>query len=520
MKYKESNVDKSLRSWFLNARDSALLYSIQLTEGHIRGLTPFELTFEYPITAIAGKNGAGKSTMLALACCAYHNQPKSFRLLHRKQTYYTFADFFIQHAEDIPPDGIKIWYKIAHNNWAKSTRFPDGIGVGQQLRRKNRGGKWNEYKTRVNRNVVFLGIDRIVPHNEKSQSKSYSRAFSYFGDEGWEAQVKNIVGYILGKEYQEFKFVSYARYRLPIVKSKSGKYSGFNMGAGENALFELFSILYSIPDGGLVVIDEIELGLHVEAQRKLIFKLKEICRERRIQIICTTHSKHIFEQLPYDARVFLEQVNNKTIITKRISSEFAFSKLSSENNAELNILVEDEVAKTLLSVILPSSIRSRIGIEVIGSAGALSRQLAANYQRENKSRVAIVFDGDQRGKERENIDYSCKMSETKNKEEFKSWAENLISYLPGDTWPERWIVDCNKKFISHLTHMIGMPEGELHDVLDKSRNAGKHNEFHEFAKNTGLTSELSVYNMCSNIRHNAINEFDELIRKVNGWLAE
>ena len=519
MKYKESNIDKNLRSWFERERDCALLHSIRLSDGHIRGLTPFELTFEYPITAIAGKNGSGKSTILALACCAFHNLPKSFRLPHRRQTYYTFADFLIQHAEDIPSDGIKIWYKIAYNEWKRSINFPDGVGIGQQLRRKNSGGKWNDYKKRVNRNVAFLGIDRIVPHNEKSQSKSYSRVFSYSGEKGWEAQVKNIVGYILGKEYQEFKYISHAKYRLPIVSSANIKYSGFNMGAGENALFELFSTLHSIPEGGLVVIDEIELGLHAEAQKKLVNKLKETCKERRIQVICTTHSKHIFEQLPYDARAFIENINNKTIITKRISSEFAFSKLSAENNAELCLLVEDEVAKTLLSIILPSNIRSRVSIEVIGSSGALSRQLAANYQREQKSAVAIIFDGDQKNKEKENIEHALKMSEADNKIEFKDWAKGLISYIPGNTWPELWIIDCNQKFIPSLSTMIGMSEDELFDVLSKAKNAGKHNEFYEFSRHTGLSKELAIYHLCSNVSLNAKYEFNDLIAKVEVWLA-
>lgn len=313
MKYKDSNLDRHLRNWFAKDHTCALLRQIRLSEGLMRGLTPFSLEISYPITAIAGKNGSGKSTILAMACCAFHNAQNGFALANRKQSYYTFADFFIQHSEDVPPEGISIDYKIAHDNWKKHANCPDGIGTLRQTRKKKKGGKWNDYASRVRRNVVFMGIDRIVPHTEKSQSKSYSRTFKHSGEQGWENEVKDSVGKILGKKYDTFKYVSHSKYRLPIVTSNGRKYSGFHMGAGENALFELFSIMNSIPKGSLIVVDEIELGLHSDAQTKLILALKELCKKRKLQILCTTHSKEVFAELPEDARIFIDNVNSDPV---------------------------------------------------------------------------------------------------------------------------------------------------------------------------------------------------------------
>ena len=94
--------------------------------------------------------------------------------------------------------------------------------------------------------------------------------------------------------------------------------------------------------------DEIELGLHCDAQKRLIEKLKEACIKTKTQVICTTHSRDIFDCLPSDARFFIENINGKTKLTKGISSDFAFAKLSSNPSYEVDIFVEDEDIRVII----------------------------------------------------------------------------------------------------------------------------------------------------------------------------
>lgn len=519
MKYRESQRDKQLRKRFANDNAHSLLRQIVLKEGTLRGLDALNISFQYPITAIAGKNGAGKSTILALACCAYHNNKTGFKLPKRKNTYYTFSDFFIQHTAEVPPEGVEIEYYIAHNKWKKTPSMPEGVGIGMQRRRKNKGGKWNDYADRVRKNVVFLGIDRIVPHSERSQSRSYSRVFSNGSMKGWEDKVKEAVGFVLGRNYSNFRYLEHSKYSLPIVQVGNTTYSGFNMGAGENALFEIFSTIYSCGAGSLLVLDEIELGLHAEAQRRFISRLKDVCDETHTQVICTTHSREILDCLPYDARFFIEKVNGRSKITEGISSDFAFSKLAAIPGTELDLLVEDEVAKIILLTSLPAAIRSRVAITVIGSATALARQLAAINVRDEKRPTLAIFDGDQRSKQKDNFTHAKDMCE-KPKGDFAEWFASHTDYLPGDTWPEAWLVQRATECIPALSSAVSCDADMLKDILEYGLQAGKHNEFYEIAKQLGVEREMCLQSIAMTVTSTFSDEFIPLISHIENALAE
>ena len=134
MKYRYSHLDKKNLDWFLHDMTRGTLVTIQLRRGSIRGIKNLDLSFQYPISVIAGANGAGKSTVLALAACAYHNVVKGFRLPGRRASYYTMSDFFVQSSEEVSPEGINIWYEFLYDDWRKSLRVPDGIGRAWQSR--------------------------------------------------------------------------------------------------------------------------------------------------------------------------------------------------------------------------------------------------------------------------------------------------------------------------------------------------------------------------------------------------
>lgn len=529
MAYTYSDLDTKNSKWFIHDTTRATLLSIRLTQGQIRGLENVTIDFHYPITAIAGRNGSGKTTVLALAACAFHNNDKGFKLPGRTNSYYTFPDFFIQTEEEAALSDIEIQYKILHNRWAPTKDNPEPARAGWQLRFKKSGGKWNNYGSRVDRTVIFLGIERMVPHAERKVSKNYRGKFKPITELGWENPVRDIVGRILGNQYTDFSYKGHTTYRLPMVaKGKQNIYSGFNMGAGEHSLFELFSTLSQCPEGSLILIDEIELGLHEKAQESLIKELKNICEKRKVQIICTTHSYSILESLPPEGRIFIERMGSKTIITSGISSVYATGKLSERLKSELDILVEDQVAKLILETVLNKELRLRTEILPIGSSAAVMKHLAARYKetlhRTNKVVEIVVFlDGDKSSEAEKNNHIKTFLKALENttlEEEAKNWVENRLMFIPGKEWPESWITKPTNKtpYYERFLRELEMSNEEVDHLLDIAFIAGKHKELYTAAKHLSLDEKVVGSHLIKSAFESNPGEATKIIDFIQGFL--
>jgi predicted ATPase len=500
MAYCYSNLDRNNLKRFANDSTRASLLAIAVRGGNIRGLKDIKIPFEYPITAIAGRNRSGKTTVLALAACAYHNSPDGFRLPGRKYSYYTISDFFIQMSGEPSPSGVTIRNKFFYDDWAITRHNKETVGKFWQRRKKREGGRWPNYDRRVHRTVVYLGFERVVPHMEKSVSISYRKEFQSVESSGWENDTREIVGRILGTDYADFEYKEHSKYRLPVVSSREGQYSGFNMGAGESATFEIISTIMECPEGALIIIDEIELGLHEEAQISLIDELKALCRKRHIQVICTTHSPRILECLPPEGRIFLEKTGDSTAVIVGISPDYATGKLSGRDAIEVDVLVEDGVAEMMIEACLSTEQRSRVEIMDIGSDATVMRHLAVRCKENRAPKVCAILDGDKRSSLDTQIrSFMSALESCDDEDEVKKWAKDRIEFLPGEVRPEEWTLnqlfsnrvmggnDCNK-----LSEVFDLPEESFFDVLTAAKRAGKHREFDEVASRLSLRMKEAV----------------------------
>src|ERR1017187_7677400 len=149
MRYNYSQSDKSNLDWFEKDTSKRTLIRMKIERGvfgfknkivqakegrgSFRGLNDIEIHFKYPITVISGKNGTGKSTLLACAACAYHNSKFS----GFKPFNYKFADFFAHSKEESSPTGYSIVYQFLYDNWRITKDNPTGTGLGWQYRNKS-----------------------------------------------------------------------------------------------------------------------------------------------------------------------------------------------------------------------------------------------------------------------------------------------------------------------------------------------------------------------------------------------
>ena len=487
----------------------------------MRGLSPFSLKLNYPISVIAGENGTGKSTLLAIAACAYHNNEDGYIPTGRKNSYYTFSDFFIQSRGEIPPAGIHIRYKILCDQWRGGRS-----GTGWQSRKKRIGGKWNNYDTRVDRNVIYFGVQRVVPHYERSTHKSYRAQFRKETlDDQHRKDICAIAGRVLGKTYDTFEKHTHSKYSLPIAKTGQLRYSGFNMGAGESAIFEILAALFESGKGSLLVIDEIELGLHESAQIKFVNELKELCKRYHCQVICSTHSHVVLNSLPPEARFYLETIGERTIISSRISASYACGRLRGSNAAELDVFVEDEVAEEILHLGTPHHIRQRVRITPIGSSSAVIRGMATRYL-EGRDNCLCVLDGDKRGSKKKDLSLFSRYTESKfrdSKKEMENWIKDRVIHLPTDQTPEVWLLNaCSRiKDKSSLSATWGVDDNDLvGDWLEEALREPGHRQFFAISRLSHLSVERIVGDLVRFLLLSKPEILNEVIHYISDRLEE
>lgn len=488
--YKESQLDRKNRKWFADEKSVNSLKRIKVSSGHIRGVYPSEINFSYPITAIVGENGSGKSTYLSLIACAFHNSSDfcpSNRMrpgMQEPRKYYTYSDFFTFTPDEHGIAGIQI-----------QADYQAATGIKTDIRKKKSSGKWTDYNRRPIRSVTYLGINRIVPPSESSPHKHYCRKFTEDAplSETQIRELRDAMSKILGRDYSGISLKKYGTYRLFSAQRSGTDYTGFNMGAGENAVLGLLLEIIAAGRGALIVVDEIDLGLHAKAQSMLVRVLKEFCEKYHCQIICSTHSKMVLDELPLDARFFIRRKDNTTDIIPNITSEFAFGELSGHHGIELSVFTEDDVAAAFLTNSLPLEIRNRIHIIPIGSDQAVLKHLAVHYREEDYRFIAFL-DGDKRNQKTQAITQIKKHLEIRlnhSEKEFDDLMEQRLQYLPGEIWPEAYLIQeaLNAENKDDLCEDWGASKADIISMLEQAKLAGKHSEFYTLAECTSLDKE-------------------------------
>lgn len=410
---------------------------------NIRGWEEQRIQFAFPIVAIVGENGSGKSTILQSAACAYRNEGG---------TNYFPTEFFPETAWDSLQDAsIRAGFKQGQERIEHSVRKPTTRWLGQ--------------RERPLRRLRYLDLSRLQPvatrvgYARIAKNRHEERSATDFSD--------NQVGrmsQIMGRHYNAVKMAITnidANREIPVLTKMGAPYSGYHQGSGETTIAELLKT--RLPKYGLVLIDEIESSLHPRTQRRIIRDLATVARDRECQIILTTHSPYILEELPLIARTYILETNLTKEIANGVSPQFAMTKMDDEPHPECEIYVEDPRSEIWLSEILSRHARDlflRCSIVPYGAAnlGVSLGEMCANGR---FTQPTVVFlDGDQD-------------------------RANGCVLMPGEDAPERVVFErLRHEKWRHLWTKISRDLASTVDACERAMTLENHHEWVQSAANT------------------------------------
>jgi ABC-type cobalamin/Fe3+-siderophores transport system ATPase subunit len=348
-----------------------------------RGIADLRVEFQFPITAISGLNGAGKSTFGQLCLGAY----KKPGTVHDYKRFY-IRDFFPASLAD--PNPFTADSSVVYEYNTNDPEAPQILTVARTQR------EWGGYKRQPERTCYYIGFTIYIPKVEQRDLSVYRAAQLALGNQRLiPDNVRQRVGRILGQQYDGLHFQRIAHKgregELGIAARFGAQYSENNMGFGEGRTLYLVDLLENAPAPSLFVIEEPETSLHENAQFELGRYLLDVCNRRHHQIVLTTHSSTLLQTFPADARIMLSRDALGVAAYPGLSAARARSILSGGHHRDMTVLVEDGFAKLLLTEMIRRVDRELlrcVEIHDVGNTKAV-RSGALLLQRLGRSFVAI-----------------------------------------------------------------------------------------------------------------------------------
>lgn len=445
------------------ARQNYREYLIKMRISRLRGFQGGEIRFDFPVTALIGPNGGGKTTILGAS--ALINADVKPRRFFAKSGIY-----------DNSMQDWKIEYELIDKSVETSRTISRTASYGNY--------KWS--RSSVKRKTKIFGISRTVPPTEKIEYNSF--ASNTFHVEPSQIhpladQTARSVSKILGKDvsgYTQIQINDDGKVTFFTGRTQNGtEYSEFHFGAGESSIIRMVSDIENADENSLILIEEIENGLHPVATIRMVEYLIEIAERKKVQVIFTTHSNEALLPLPSSA--IWVTVNN-TIYQGKLDIA-SLRAISGRIEASLAIFVEDIFAKEWIeSVIRYNNSEALETIEVHaleGDGTAVKITNSHNLDPSIEISAICIIDGDSRQSESPSV--------------FR---------LPGQK-PEAYIFDTVLDKISELKGELAVSLSLRYEMQDRvasvvqevrTTNRDEHLLFGQVGKRLGFISENIVRN--------------------------
>ena len=334
----------------LSIPDKANLYprffnSIRFEQ--FRHITDVELKFINPITVISGSNCSGKtSALMAIACSHYHFMRRNVVNGNWERTRWGDLMRFTR-------------YDVQLTDWTYYVTYRDGVFHSPEKRGQHKmTGKWNGVAKKEGqigtpsggpngRKVYLIDLNRINPGRHLSKT-NYMKARLLLPTEIANKRLVNAyVSYVFEKQYQIKNLFTAADSQL-YAFTRGNQYTSFNTASGEDVVVAMLSDIVNAEENSLILIDEIEMGLHPKLQRRLMDVLFRISRIQKKQFIITTHSYAILDSVLPESRIYIDNNNGHFRVIDNVPTEEVLTRMDSERFPVLSVYVEDDVSKRIV----------------------------------------------------------------------------------------------------------------------------------------------------------------------------
>lgn len=301
-----------------------MIHSIKINE--FRGLKNIKIRLGEHITAISGRNGLGKSTILALLGNSCELKVKDGKTLFNTQFKTEFGEIFKASKEfdksgsnkcSINFSTIKNPNEISDIKICRVTWQKERFRIIPETKNKEVGNsRKKEWPS------LYLGLSRLYPVGEANESGMKINSINLKEDEKKDflENYKTILNLYDNDEICVDMIAMDETKRKKGVGLKTKKYDSITNSAGQDNLGQILLAVLSFKrlsesnsnyEGGLLLIDEIDATLHPVAQIKLLNFLISACRKYKLQVVFTTHSMSLLKELS------VKTLNNKDDVVNK-----------------------------------------------------------------------------------------------------------------------------------------------------------------------------------------------------------